>query len=105
MKKHAIVARTVKRGSGVSLLAQGGSGVSPLNSQDQSRDGSATVFTPNQLAWLNLIRDHIATAISIEPDDLEISPFNQRGGLGKAHQLFGDQLPKLLDELNEVLAA
>lgn len=28
-----------------------------------------------------------------------------RGGLGKAHQLFGEQLPKLLDELNEVLAA
>ena len=27
------------------------------------------------------------------------------GGLGKAHQLFGAQLPKLLDELNEVLAA
>ena len=27
------------------------------------------------------------------------------GGLGKAHQLFGEQLPKLLEELNEVLAA
>jgi len=27
------------------------------------------------------------------------------GGLGKAHQRFGEQLPKLLDELNEVLAA
>ena len=46
-----------------------------------------------------------ATSLSIEPDDLELSPFTQRGGLGKAHQLFGDQLPKLLDELNEVLAA
>ena len=62
-------------------------------------------FSGEQLAWLNLIRDHIATAISIEPDDLELSPFNQRGGLGKAHQLFGEQLPKLLDELNAVLAA
>jgi hypothetical protein len=30
---------------------------------------------------------------------------NQLGGLGNAHQLFGEQLPKLLDELNEVLAA
>jgi hypothetical protein len=30
---------------------------------------------------------------------------NQRGGLGKAHQLFGDGLNKLLDELNETLAA
>jgi type I restriction enzyme R subunit len=64
-----------------------------------------TVFTSEQLAWLNLIRDHIATAISIEPEDLDLSPFNQRGGLGKAHQLFGEQLPKLLDELNEILVA
>ena len=62
-------------------------------------------YTADQLAWLNLIRDHIATAISIEPEDLELSPFNQRGGLGKAHQLFGEHLPKLLEELNEVLAA
>ncbi|MEI7903689.1 MAG: type I restriction-modification enzyme R subunit C-terminal domain-containing protein [bacterium] len=87
------------------VRSESGSGVSPLNSQEQSQNGSATVFTPEQLSWLYLIRDHIATAISIEPDDLELSPFNQRGGLGKAHQLFGDQLPKLLDELNEVLAA
>ena len=46
-----------------------------------------------------------ATSLCIEPGDLELSPFNQRGGLGKAHQVFGEQLPKLLDELNEVLAA
>jgi len=62
-------------------------------------------FTADQLAWLNLIRDHIATSLSIEPDDFDYAPFSQRGGLGKAHQLFGEQLPKLLDELNEVLAA
>ena len=66
--------------------------------------GPAT-FTPDQLAWLKLIRDHIATSLSIELDDLDYTPFNQEGGLGKAHQLFGDQLPKLLEELNEALAA
>ncbi len=70
---------------------------------DKARAGVG--FNNEQLAWLNLIRDHIATAISIEPEDLELSPFNQRGGLGKAHQLFGEDLPKLLDELSEVLAA
>lgn len=43
--------------------------------------------------------------LSIEPQELYLSPFNQRGGLGKAHQLFGEQLPRLLDELNETLAA
>jgi len=30
---------------------------------------------------------------------------SERGGLGKAHQLFGEQLPILRDELNEALAA
>ena len=45
------------------------------------------------------------TSLSIELDDLGCTPFNQEGGLGKAHQLFGDQLPKLLEELNEALAA
>ncbi len=69
---------------------------------DKAKAG--TVFNPEQLAWLNLMRDQIATTLSIEPDDLDLSPFNQRGGLGKAHQLFGEQLPKLLDELNEALA-
>jgi len=62
-------------------------------------------FTSEQLGWLNLIRDHIATSVTIEPDDLELAPFRQRGGLGKAHQLFGNDLPKLLDELSNVLAA
>ena len=63
------------------------------------------MFTPEQRAWLELIRDHIATAISMEPEDFNYAPFSQRGGLGKAHQLFGSELRKLLDELNEVLAA
>ena len=63
------------------------------------------IFTPEQRAWLELIRDHIATSLSIETNDFNYAPFSQRGGLGKAHQLFGDELPKLLDELNEVLAA
>ncbi|MCB1278576.1 hypothetical protein [Prosthecobacter sp.] len=33
------------------------------------------------------------------------TPFNQKGVPGKAHQLFGGPLPKLLEELNEALAA
>ena len=70
---------------------------------DKAKAGA--VFTPEQLAWLGLIRDHIATAISIEPEDFEYTPFGERGGLGKAHQLFGEQLPKLLEELNDTLAA
>jgi type I restriction enzyme R subunit len=70
---------------------------------DKAKAG--TVFTPEQLAWLNLIRDHIATSLSIEAGDFDYSPFSQRGGLGKAHQLFGGQLPVLLEDLNGVLVA
>ncbi len=70
---------------------------------DKAKAG--TTFTSDQAAWLDLIRDHIATSLSIEPEDFDYAPFSQRGGLGKAHQLFGGELNKLLDELNEVLAA
>ena len=30
---------------------------------------------------------------------------NERGGLGKPHKLFGEQLPSLLDELDAILIA
>ena len=66
---------------------------------------SGVKFSSDQLAWLNLFRDHIATSLSIEPDDFEYAPFSQRGGLGKAHQLFGEQLSSILDELNLKLVA
>jgi type I restriction enzyme R subunit len=62
-------------------------------------------FSDEQRQWLEAIRDHIAANIAIVPDDFEYVPFAQKGGLGKAHQLFGDQLQPILNELNEVLAA
>lgn len=69
------------------------------------KEAASTVFSTDQRAWLELIRDHIATSLSIEAEDFDYAPFNQRGGRGKAHQLFGGSLSVLLDELNEVLAA
>ena len=63
------------------------------------------VFSIKPIVGAILDRSAIAASVTIEPDDLELAPFRQRGGLGKAHQLFGDQLPGLLDELNQVLAA
>ena len=29
---------------------------------------------------LRLVKEHIATSLSIEPDDLDLSPFDRRGG-------------------------
>ncbi|WP_293603674.1 hypothetical protein [Polaromonas sp. UBA4122] len=35
----------------------------------------------------------------------ELSPFAQEGGIGKVHQLFGAELPKVLEAVNRELAA
>jgi type I restriction enzyme R subunit len=55
--------------------------------------------------WLEMIRDHIAANLGIVPDDFEYSPFAQEGGIGKVYQLFGGELPKVLDAMNRELAA
>jgi type I restriction enzyme, R subunit len=87
------------------LLAKDAAAPQPSNLNHQPAEPGSRAFTPDQLSWLRLIRDHIATSLSIEPDDFDYAPFSQRGGLGRAHQVFGAQLPELLDELNEILAA
>ncbi len=62
-------------------------------------------FTPEQQHWLEMIRDHIAANLCLEIDDFEYAPFNSEGGLGKVHQLFGAEWPKVIEELNRELAA
>jgi type I restriction enzyme R subunit len=67
--------------------------------------GNPDKFTEEQMAWLQMIRDHIANSYHIERDDLELAPFDGQGGLGKMYQLFGAEMDTVLDELNEALAA
>ncbi|MDA8242071.1 MAG: DEAD/DEAH box helicase family protein [Nitrospiraceae bacterium] len=62
-------------------------------------------LTDEQRRWLEMIRDHIAANLSIEAGDFDYAPFAQQGGLGKVHQVFGDELNKIIEELNGVLAA
>ena len=62
-------------------------------------------FTPEQMEWLTMMKDHIITSLSIAIDDFELAPFNQKGGAIKAQQVFGNELEKILEELNERLVA
>ncbi|MBK6628900.1 MAG: DEAD/DEAH box helicase family protein [Flavobacteriales bacterium] len=62
-------------------------------------------FTEAQMAWLHLVRDHIATSVHLDRDDLELGTMGQQGGLAKMYQLFGEEMDTLIDELNETLAA
>ncbi len=65
----------------------------------------ATAFTPEQMDWLRLIKDHIATSCRIERDDFDYAQLAGRGGLQKAWAVFDGQLDALLDEMNEELVA
>ena len=67
------------------------------------QETAGRAFTDEQLRWLEAIRDHIAGSVSIELGDFQYAPFNQQGGLGKAHELFGEELGGLLEELNGAL--
>jgi len=62
-------------------------------------------FTEEQMEWLRMIKDHIATSLTIGLDDFEYSPFYERGGALRAYRIFGDDLDKTLEDLNEVLVA
>lgn len=63
-------------------------------------------YTEAQREWLLAIRDFIAVNIAISPDDLQDAPdFAARGGVARAHALFGARLRPILDELPEVLIA
>lgn len=67
--------------------------------------GGQQKFNKEQMEWLHMTRDHIISSFHIERDDLDAAPFDAKGGMGKMHQLFGDEMDSLIDELNEVLAA
>jgi type I restriction enzyme R subunit len=62
-------------------------------------------FTDEQRRWLEMIRDHVAANLLVEPDDFEYAPFAQEGGLGRIHQLFPEGLQTIIEALNVALVA
>ena len=67
--------------------------------------GQHNRFSAEQLDWLRMIKDHVVSSYHIEIDDLDFTPFDAKGGRGKMHQLFGNEMNEIINELNEVLAA
>ena len=72
-----------------------------LLSQKQNGVG----FTDEQLQWLTWMKENIAAEMGISTESFELPPLREHGGIGKAVEVFGDQLMPLADELTEVLAA
>ncbi|MDP2419218.1 MAG: type I restriction-modification enzyme R subunit C-terminal domain-containing protein [Hydrogenophaga sp.] len=52
-----------------------------------------------------MTRNPIAANLRLDIEDFSYAPFEQEGGLGKVHQLFGAELPGVIETLNRELAA
>ncbi|MEM7183977.1 MAG: type I restriction-modification enzyme R subunit C-terminal domain-containing protein [Spirochaetota bacterium] len=71
----------------------------------QQNKGKHNRFTPEQMDWLRLLKDHVTSSFHMELDDLDYTPFDSQGGRGKMYQLFGEQMEEIIEELNEALVA
>jgi type I restriction enzyme R subunit len=69
------------------------------------QEQAGRAFTADQRAWLDKMRDHIATSLRITPEDFEYTPFAERGGMGGAYRAFGEDLSGLISDLNTELVA
>ncbi len=60
-------------------------------------------FTEEQMWWLRNIKEHIAASMHLDRDDLDLEPFDAKGGVGGMYKAFGDEMDSIIEELNEAL--
>jgi type I restriction enzyme, R subunit len=70
-----------------------------------NQESSGQSFTAEQMKWLVMIKEHIATSAEIKLDDMDYAPFNQEGGQVKFYQTFGKKYESILKEIHEVLVS
>ncbi|MBV6512057.1 MAG: hypothetical protein FMNOHCHN_01547 [Ignavibacteriaceae bacterium] len=98
----------------VSLIRRAAGFDSSLTSYDKTVDrnfqqwilrknaGQHNRFTREQMEYLYYIKDQIAGSFHFEPDDFELT---DQGMLGRAYQLFGNELYNIIEEMNDALSA
>lgn len=67
--------------------------------------GASQKFNEQQMRWLRDIRDHIASSYHFEKEDLEVTPFDAKGGLIGMYQQFGGRMDWVIEEMNRELVA
>ena len=66
----------------------------------QMQEAAGRTFSADQRWWLEQIVETLGVNLSVSEGDLNAGEFFGKGGLIKARQVFGAELPALLDELN-----
>jgi type I restriction enzyme, R subunit len=98
----------IRKVSGIDSKLTGFDKTVDKNFQDwvfRKQAGTTTKFNEEQMQWLRMIKDYVASSFHVEKEDFELDPFNKQGGLGRMWQLFGERTDEIIGELNEVLAA
>ncbi len=62
-------------------------------------------FTNNQKWWLDRIKDAISQSAHFDVEDLELSPFTERGGTDGVLAELGNTVTDLIDSMNKELAS
>lgn len=65
----------------------------------------ATTFNAEQMEWLRLMKEYIASSCSIHRDDFDYAELADKGGQQKTWQRFGKELDTLRTEMNKELVA
>lgn len=69
------------------------------------KQAGAVKFTAEQMDWLRMIKEHIAVSFRLEWEDLDYTPFDAAGGIGKMYQLFEGKMDEVIEEMNTELVA
>ena len=107
-KQHTALVSLIRRACGIDSELRAYDKTVEANFKDwifKQNAGQHNRFTPEQVDWLRMIKNHIANSYHISEDDLDYTPFDSQGGKGRMYQLFGDKMTEIIDELNDVLAA
>src|SRR5450432_1801186 len=64
----------------------------------KKQGGTTTKFNEEQMQWLRMIKDYVASSFHVEKEDFELDPFNKQGGLGRMWQLFGERTDEIIEE-------
>lgn len=70
-----------------------------------SQEQTGTRFIESEKWWLDRIVEVIAASASVSTDDLDESPFTERGGVDGILRDLGDRAVRYIDELNTELTA
>ncbi len=62
-------------------------------------------FTSDQRWWLEEIARFASSNVEMTREDFELPPFAQKGGLGGAYRVFGEELERVVGEVSGMVAA